>query len=1117
MHGVSWEDELDPELRRGGSVESHGHETWDRPYSSDDYNHLKGYSDPRMDNTTYREFDGAHHDSYLSPRTPPGVSDADWHEATEELAHLGVGDLRSGSDPIDSYGHHQDPYNSYDGAHHGLSEPSAGLYGQSHLESEDYLADQRDRYEPDFRRAESPAHLHHTDDLSDHHRSLPSPLGFSPARQSSEHYSPAQSDFGRPGFAGSDFNPSRRDFDFDSLNYSNHHNPDDFVADDPLLSHPGADDFNPGIQPSRHEHLLSPSSHDSDRLYQDNTYQPPWSRRASDVRFEDGHRHPPTMTDTDSPDPLASASDYTDFPYDEDHHAHHHPHHHHLHSPKNDYRTHVENGLSNAFGSPELQRAHRLDDYYDPPLADFSQRSPIGNSSFLNGKSRQSPSLSSPLFSAARGADPLDHLNSHSHLHRHPTYSAHQQPHPRDHYQRTEPQGYRGNDSHQPMSYRSDPERSLGHLDTENQRHFSPRDEIERMRAQLDESLARDAAVLTPHRAPERPRSSSWDPTFSESGHRSPHHRAFEPSPIAPINENWSRPTLDRPLSRSGLPYPITSMEETALHTTIERPRSRSGLLYPSASGRRSPYLSGHRSPYSGLSSAEVNMVPVGRESFLDARTSTRTPVMTGVIPAHQHTGSLHYHQDPLRDQLHQINDLNNHIRDAEIAHERERALIDRTAADFARQSLTDELRRSEIAHERDLALADQRASQIGQQSMIQAVRESEIYRDLDHQRHQLDLERAEIARQRDRVDTQTQLGMIDRQLRAIDRQREIDTNRQMANLSRFGNLPSVLRGTYNGRPLASPYLQQSRFLSAARRLSARDKPRHHQSPVVFDHVDAYYRLISNSNLPRQLPLFKDPYYNYDPLSSRDPLRPISSAPLVGRNLGMGNPFVDGIDYDYGYGKVGALGLQPEHFAREQAYVLDDLYLYEMLLRLDDSIDELERQRRWQARLRWEEWADSRSRVQAWSRMSADERRRLGLSDGSFWASNLFGIPLDARFGYQSISNLSGYSPTHLRSHYPLSSRLSSRYPMWSRGGLGLGRRLSNWYDYARRPIKAKYFDRQEQIRREYAQRRGELAPGSRLRPPGSMLSGGYPLGPLTGLGTTRTLAAVPRHLDCRH
>jgi len=62
---------------------------------------------------------------------------------------------------------------------------------------------------------------------------------------------------------------------------------------------------------------------------------------------------------------------------------------------------------------------------------------------------------------------------------------------------------------------------------------------------------------------------------------------------------------------------------------------------------------------------------------------------------------------------------------------------------------------------------------------------------------------------------------------------------------------------------------------------------------------------------------------------------------LLGRE--MGNPFVDGIDYDYGYGKVGRLGMKLEQFAREQAHILDDLYLFELLIRLDESIDEVER------------------------------------------------------------------------------------------------------------------------------------------------------------------------------
>ncbi|KAA1073739.1 hypothetical protein PGT21_023956 [Puccinia graminis f. sp. tritici] len=1106
MHGVSWEDELDPDSRRGGSVDSHFDE-WDG--SSSDYHHLKGYPDPYpMDHTTQREFEGDYHSS----RTPPGVSDEDWNQAREDLADLGLGDaddLRA--EPLDSNYHH----------HLGSSEPPTGLhYGHSPPGLDDYSTHEEDSYLSDLRGAGSPAHLHQTDEFSANpHHSLDSPSGLnSPGRHAFDHrplYSPGRSDYG-PELAGADLNTDHRDFDLDALNYHNdgHHNPASYnnhlasEDDDPMLSHhrhQRADEFDSDLHGPRHHDPLSPNSHDSDLLYQDNT-QLPWSRRASDVRFEEGH--PPTMTDTDSLDPLTSSSDYTDFPYDDDQRHHHHPHHHHYPhphhppvSPNGHYRSHPQSGFPNAFASPELQRAHGLgEDYHDPNFAEFSQRSP---SDFLNRKSRLSPSTANPGFSPANRADRFDDLGSPSRLHPRPSYSSHQHQSPLyDHYQGADPHGsYRDDHLHQDLNYHlPDHERSLGHLPTNDQRHVSPREDIERMRAQLNESLARD-------------------PGLSLSGRRSPHSRSFGPSPmVSTINQTGLRPTLDSPLSRSGLPYPITSMEETARRTTLERPRSRSGLPYPATgSGRRSPYSADLRSPHLGLSS--------------------RIPVVAGFSPGHQSTSALLHHQDPLRDQLHQISDLNRHIRDSELAHQRERALIDQAAADLARQSLNDQrrrseavherelaladqqvsrlaqhslakdLRRNEVAHQRDLVLANQRASQLGQQAMIQASRENDIYRDLENQRRQLDLERAEIARQRDRVDTQTQLGMIDSQLRAIDRQREIDSNRQMANLSRFGNLPSVLRGNYNGRPLASPYLQQSRFLSAARRWSARDKS--HQ-PVVFDHVDAYYRLISD-HLPRQLPLFKDPYYNHDSYllnsASRNPLRPLSSAPLVGRNLGMSDPFVDGIDYDYGYGKVGTLGLKLDQFAREQAYILDDLYLYELLLRLDDSIDELERQRRWQARLRWEEWADTRARVQAWSRMSGDERRRLGLSEGSYWASNLFGIPLDGRFGYQNISNLSRYRPTDLRSHYALSSRLASRYPMWNRGGLGLGRRLSNWLDYARRPpIKSKYLDRQEEIRREYAQRRGEIPPGSALRPPGLMLSGGYPRGPLTGIGASRTL-----------
>ncbi|KAH9455501.1 hypothetical protein Pst134EA_022963 [Puccinia striiformis f. sp. tritici] len=1218
MHGVSWEDGLDddgldPDRRRGTgySALNNRRSDWDRP--SSDYYESKGYSDPLMDDTIYRQqFDGHEQPSGMAH----GVSDEDWNDAREELAHLGFHggseDLRSasGSDRVDSYTH--DHHSGRDGAEQ---------YRQFPSDLDDYSSGHhRDRYS--LSEVKSSPDFHHTEDGFNHHdRSFHSPLedSFSPARQSSNHHSlhsPVRSDYG-PEHAGSDLNTDHRNFDYDSLNYSNnsrHHlqsedDPYGDLVDDrsPVFQHKHqhADDFDSGLgrHHERHQDHFSVRSQDDDLLYPHHYSQ----SGASESRFENSQ----SMADVDQLDPLTSTSDYTEFPYDGDHHSTHSDN----HFPVNSFQDPLE--------YPEPQRAYRIDDYHKPSLTELSQHSPIGNGSFLNGGSRQSPSLSSPPFSVASGVDRPDDLNTHEHLNHRQSYTSHQQSHLHDQYHRTAPQGYQEDDLHQSPSYRPDYEHStLGHSPhNAEQRHISPRDDIERMRAELDDSLARDASLLAPQRPSEVPLSRSWDSTSSVPGRRSPHLRSFDTHsvnqtrihptleradlsyPVTSREETDLLSTLERPRSRSDLSYstvsgrrspyapggqspyspypsehPVRSREETNIRTTTERPRSRSDLPYsnhpgrrsPYAPGRRSPYLSGRRSPSATLPSAAwpspaVNMKPATRVSS----TRPRTPVM-GVLGPGNQPGAFLHHQDSLRDQLHQISDLNNHIRHSELAHQRERALVDRTAAELARQSLTDELRRSEaarerdlalvdrqvsqlaqhslakdlrrneiahqrdlaladqqvsqlaqhslakdlrrneIAHQRELALADQRASQLSQQSVVQAVRENEVYRELAHQRHQLDLERAEIARQKDRVETQTQLGTIDRQLRAIDRQREVDSNRQMANLSRFGNLPSVLRGNYEGRPLASPYLQQSRFLSAARRWSARDKPRPHSSPVVFDHVDAYYRLISD-HLPRQLPLFKDPYYNYDShildTSSRNPLRPISSAPLIGRNSGMCNPFVDGIDYDYGYGKVGSLGLKLDQFAREQAYILDDLYLYELLLRLDESIDELERQRRWQARLRWEESLDNHSRVQRWKKMTADERRTLGLSEGSYWASSLFGIPLDARFGYRNIPNFSRYKPAHLRTHFPLSSRLASRFPMFSRGGLGLGRRISNWYDYDRRPpINTKYLDRQEQIRREYAQRRGEILPGSSIRPHSLMLSGAHTRGPLTGLGATRTL-----------
>ncbi|KNZ49186.1 uncharacterized protein VP01_515g2 [Puccinia sorghi] len=84
--------------------------------------------------------------------------------------------------------------------------------------------------------------------------------------------------------------------------------------------------------------------------------------------------------------------------------------------------------------------------------------------------------------------------------------------------------------------------------------------------------------------------------------------------------------------------------------------------------------------------------------------------------------------------------------------------------------------------------------------------------------------------------------------------------------------------------------------------------------------------------------------------------------PTTGARREMGTPFVLGIDYNYGYGKVDRLRMNLEQFVHEQAHILDNLYLFMFLIRLDESINEVERERRWQARMRWEEWGDSQGR-----------------------------------------------------------------------------------------------------------------------------------------------------------
>ncbi|KAI9610755.1 hypothetical protein KEM48_004784 [Puccinia striiformis f. sp. tritici PST-130] len=338
------------------------------------------------------QFDGHEQPSGMAH----GVSDEDWNDAREELAHLGFHggseDLRSasGSDRVDSYTHDHPTSSGRDGAEQ---------YRQFPSDLDDYSSGHhRDRYS--LSEVKSSPDFHHTEDGFNHHdRSFHSPLedSFSPARQSSNHHSlhsPVRSDYG-PEHAGSDLNTDHRNFDYDSLNYSNN---------------------------SRH-HLQS----------EDDPY--------GDL-VDDAHRLP---TNINMPMTLTQVSAVT-------------------------------------------MRGIRI----------TSVQSGASESRFENSQKygRFSQLIQSPILGAS-GVDRPDDLNTHEHLNHRPSYTSHQQSHLHDQYHRTAPQGYQEDDLHQSPSYRPDYEHStLGHSPhNAEQRHISPRDDIERMRAELDDSLARDASL----------------------------------------------------------------------------------------------------------------------------------------------------------------------------------------------------------------------------------------------------------------------------------------------------------------------------------------------------------------------------------------------------------------------------------------------------------------------------------------------------------------------------------------------------------------------------------------------------------------------------------------------
>ncbi|KNZ63796.1 hypothetical protein VP01_10g5 [Puccinia sorghi] len=295
--------------------------------------------------------------------------------------------------------------------------------------------------------------------------------------------------------------------------------------------------------------------------------------------------------------------------------------------------------------------------------------------------------------------------------------------------------------------------------------------------------------------------------------------------------------------------------------------------------------------------------------------------------------------------------------------------------------------------------------------------------------------------------------------LRSLDHQLAMERDMVLGSGSGYG--PTSGYGSYHNHALQYP----------------------HYSGIM---ADPYYQQM-NCILPRCLPMFSDPYFT-DQMSigHAHSTRPLRSYPLR-------DPFLHGIDHDYGYGTIGPLssyGLAAAVPPREYGQMLDDLYLFEMMLRLDRALDQEETLLRWRERLAWEELGQMERRLR-WEQMDMMERSRLGIGTGSFWGNQLGGWPIDPTFGYVSpvLTTMAPHGRAPIMGvldspHYPLSTPLMSNYPMWDVGGLGIGARISPWIADNDMYLSPRLRARQENIRREYAERRGEIPPGPRLFEP---------------------------------
>ncbi|GAA5906141.1 uncharacterized protein JCM6883_005456 [Sporobolomyces salmoneus] len=118
----------------------------------------------------------------------------------------------------------------------------------------------------------------------------------------------------------------------------------------------------------------------------------------------------------------------------------------------------------------------------------------------------------------------------------------------------------------------------------------------------------------------------------------------------------------------------------------------------------------------------------------------------------------------------------------------------------------------------------------------------------------------------------------------------------------------------------------------------------------------------------------------------------------------------------------------------EQQYAMADLLYFQQQLELDHTLDEIERMRRWEERLEWEE-LEEEERLRQYQLSDLNRLSRLGLDNG-FWSRRFGGRQVDLSH-LRSVPIRRGLFSTPYRSSFVRHPTLGRRYqPYFSRSAL---------------------------------------------------------------------------------